>query len=89
MDERYKRNVPDPSATIPDFGPRPDIKVKKEEAKVARMPEGDVAVGKKGPISRPAPPAPQSTFNPLLLAIIGLLVAIIAGALGFFVVVFA
>ena len=42
MDERYRRNVPDPSATIPDFGPRPDIKVKGQEAKVARTPDGDV-----------------------------------------------
>jgi hypothetical protein len=88
VDDRYRRNVPDPSATIPDFGPRPDIKVKAEEARVARTPDGDVAVGGKGRISRAAAPE-QKSFNPLVLAIVGLLVALVAGGLGFFVVVFA
>lgn len=83
MDDRYRRNVPDPSATIPDFGPRPNVKVAKKKAEVSRTPDGDVAVGQQA-----APPA-ASGANPLVLALVGLLVAIIAGMLGFFVVVFA
>ncbi|MEZ4322918.1 MAG: hypothetical protein R3F61_35965 [Myxococcota bacterium] len=92
MDDRYRRKVPDPSATIPDFGPRPEIRVKKEDAKVSRMPEGDVAVGQQPPApakARPAPPPPPRSLNPIVLVVLGMVVAIIAGGIGFFVVVFA
>lgn len=89
--ERRHRNVPDPSATIPDFGPRPNVRVDAQKATVNRLPTGDVAV-ERSRTPRSAPihdPAPPGSTNALLLGVIGILVAIIAGGLGFFAVVFA
>ena len=86
MDDRYRRNVPDPSATIPDFGPRPDVQVKDTPAETTRTPDGDVDSGYVAP---PTPAATTKPVNPLLIGVVGVLVAVVFGGLGFFVVVFA
>jgi hypothetical protein len=87
MDDRYRRNVPDPSATIPDFGPRPDVKkVKNLPAESTRTPDGDVPAAGATPRATKKAPKP---VNPLLIGVAGVLVAVVFGGLGFFVVVFA
>ena len=89
MDRRF-RNVPDPSATIPDFGPRADVRIEAEQARVKRLPTGDVDLEAAQRAAVDAlDPAPPGSTNALLLVIIGVLVAVIAGGLGFFAVIFA
>ena len=84
MEDGYPRRVPDPSVTIPDYGAHRGIQVKEQEAEVARTPEGDVALD-----GRATAPAPRrSGLRLVVLALVGMLVAVVAGALGFFVVVF-
>ncbi len=87
MDDRYRRNVPDPSATIPDFGPRPEVKVKNLPAETTRTPDGDVS--NEGARNKPPKQAAPRPVNPLVIGVIGVFVAIVFGGLGFFVVVFA
>lgn len=80
MADTGRPRIPDPSATIPDFGPRPDVKVLEKRAEVIRMLEGDASV---------APAPPPRRMNALLLAAVALIVAVIAGSASFFLIVFA
>lgn len=91
--------IPDPSATIPDFGPPPDLSNAPNLAKLlgqgtpdddpkSEPPKPPAPAPPKPPISKPAPaPAPvvveESQSHTLLYVGIGLVVALLFGTLAF------
>lgn len=89
MAEPRRPRVPDPSATIPDFGPRPDVRVLEKRAEVIRMLEGDSAVAAPAAAAPGAAAVPARRASPILVLLLAVLVAIIAGSASFFVIVFA
>lgn len=86
MANRPPLQVPDPSATIPDFGPRPDAA---EVAKIARAKAAQDL--RDGVASAPAvaPVEASKGMHPLLIAVLGVFVALIFGGFGFVVAVSA
>lgn len=83
MGEPRRPRIPDPSATIPDFGPRPDLKTLEKRAEVMRMLEAESTTG-----PRSVAPPPRRA-NPILVLLIAVFVAVLAGSAGFLIMVFA
>ena len=86
MASRPPPQIPDPSATIPDFGPRPDVA---ELAKIARAKAAQDARDGIPPSPAATPAKARVGMHPALVAVLGLVVAVVFGGFGFVVAVSA